>query len=151
MMCGVGELMTLDLPADSPLLDLPWILTIAPASEDEQWDPIVFGPYERGHALALGEEAVTDQPLIAVVEPIFPHVSGEAIAEEIAVARAAAVEHLGEEEDDDADSDVGYDDEDEEHDHEHAEVPSAEEVRAGIARVAARLLAEHLTENVSEA
>ncbi len=151
MMCGVGELMTLDLPSDSPLLDLPWILTIAPTSEDAEWDPIVFGPYERGHALALGAEVVDGQDLVAVVEPIFPHVSAEAIAEEIAVARAAAVEHVGEEEDDDADSDIEDDDEDDDHDHEHIDgAPSAEEVRAGIARVAARLLADHLAENVSE-
>jgi hypothetical protein len=154
MMCGVGELMTLDLPPDSPLLELPWILTIAPASEDADWDPIVFGPYEREHALALGAEVVDGLDLVAVVEPIFPHVSAEAIAEEIAVAQAAAVEHAGEEDDDDTDSDVedDEDDEDEDHDHEHIDgTPSAEDVRAGIARVAARLLADHLAENVSEA
>ena len=32
---GVGALVTLDLPADSPVLALPWIVTIGPLSEDE--------------------------------------------------------------------------------------------------------------------
>ncbi|TML26220.1 MAG: hypothetical protein E6G35_10895 [Actinobacteria bacterium] len=145
MMGGVGELMTLDLPPDSPLLELPWIITIAPAAEEEQWDAVVVGPYERAHALALAEEIVTDEPLLAVVEPVTPHVSVEAIREEIAVARAAALEHAGEEEDDDADSDVDYEDE-EDDEHEHHELPSPEEVQAGIARVAARLLTEHISE-----
>jgi hypothetical protein len=153
MMGGVGELMTLDLPPDSPVIDLPWIITIAPSSEEEDWDPIVLGPYERAHALALAEEVVTDEPLVAVVEPVMPHVSADAIREEIAVARAAALEHAGEEEDDDSDSDV-YDEDDEDddeggHDHEHLELPGPEEIKAGIARVAARLLAEHLAENVN--
>jgi hypothetical protein len=150
MMSGVGELFTMELPPDAPQLDLPWIITIAPADEVEEWDPIVLGPYERGHALALAEEVVTDEPLVAVVEPVAPHVSVEAIREEVAVARARALEHVGEEEDDDADSDVEFDDEgDDDHDHEHLEVPDPEEVRAGIARVAARLLADTLAENVN--
>src|SRR5205807_1164055 len=133
----------------------------------------------------LGAEVVTDQPFVAVVEPIFPHVSVDAIREEIAVARAAALEHLGEEEDDDADSDIEdlddsdlEDEEDDEEDDEddldeeddededddlddeedlddefdgHPEAPSAEEVRAGISRVAARLLADHLADNPADA
>jgi hypothetical protein len=163
MMCGVGELMTLELPADSPLLDLPWIITIGPLSDDEEWDAIVAGPYEYGHALALAEEIVTDEPLLAVVEPVTPHVSVEAIREEIAVSRAAALEQDGDEEDDDTDSDAEYedvededddaeegdedeDDEDDEDGHEHAGPPTPDEVRAGVARVAARLLAENLSE-----
>lgn len=150
MMCDVGELFTMELPPDAPQLDLPWIITIAPADEAEEWDPIVLGPYERGHALALAEEVVTDEPLVAVVEPVAPHVSVAAIREEIEAARSHAAEHAGAEEDDDADSDVDYDDEDDdEHDHEHFEVPDADEVRAGIARVAARLLADNLDEKVN--
>src|SRR2546423_8933621 len=100
---GVGALVTLELPADSPVLTLPWIITIGPLSDDEEWEPVVCGPYERAHALALAEEVVADEELMAVVEPVAPHVSVDAIREEIASARALAVE---EEEDDDADGDA---------------------------------------------
>ena len=150
MMSGVGELIMLELPPDAPQLDLPWIITIAPAAENEEWHPIVLGPYERVHAVAIAGEVVTGEELIAVVEPVTPHVSVEAIREEIAVARAAAMEHVGEEEDDDTDSDADYDEDDEDMD-EHLAAPSTEEVRAGIARVAARLLADNIAENVNEA
>ena len=44
MMCGVGALVTLELPADSPVRDLPWIVTIGPLDDDEDWDAVVCGP-----------------------------------------------------------------------------------------------------------
>ena len=167
MMFGVGALVTLELPADSPVLSLPWIITIGPLSDEEEWDPVVCGPYERAHALALAEEIVADEELMAVVEPVMPHVSVEEIREEIVAARALAAE----EEDDDADTDlvdveldeeaedgpeyddedeldvdedddVGLADEDDEDDEDadaHAGPPSPEEIRAGFARIAARL------------
>ena len=57
---NVGTLVTLDLPDDSPVLALPWIITFGPADEDaDNWEPVVCGPYERAHALAeaaLGEQ-----------------------------------------------------------------------------------------------
>jgi len=141
---GVGALVTLDLPADSPVLALPWIVTIGPLSEDEEWDAVVFGPYEQAHALALAEEVVADEELMAVVEPVIPHVSIDAIREEIASARALATE----EEDDDADSDADKDededdeaDEDEDGHEQHPAPPSPDEIRAGFARIAARLTA----------
>jgi hypothetical protein len=146
MMCRVGELMTLELPADSPLLDLPWIVTIGPLSDPQEWQAIVLGPYERAHALALAEEIVADEDMGAVVEPITPHTSVEAIREEIALARVAAREAVGEEEDDDSDSDYLAGAQEDEEDEEHHAPPTEEEVRAGVARVAARLLAENLTE-----
>ena len=43
--------MTLHLPEDSPVLNLPWIITFGPLAEDEDWEPVVSGPYERAHAL----------------------------------------------------------------------------------------------------
>jgi hypothetical protein len=140
---GVGALVTLDLPADSPVLTLPWIVTIGPLSEDEEWDAVVCGPYERAHALALAEEVVADEELMAVVEPVIAHLSVEAIREEIASARALATE----EEDDDADSDSAEDLEEEDptagdaddEEHEHPAPPTPDEIRAGIARIAARL------------
>jgi hypothetical protein len=158
MMCGVGALVTLELPADSPVRDLPWIVTIGPLSDDEDWDAVVCGPYERAHALAIAEELVADEQLMAVVEPVTPHVSIEVIRQEIAAARAAAVDlSAPEEDDDDTDSDLEaeYPDEDDEADdeadddeepEEHPGPPTPEEVRAGVARVAARLLAETLSE-----
>src|SRR5256885_8775060 len=108
MMCGVGALVTLELPADSPALDLPWIITIGPLTEEEEWEAIVLGPYEHGHALALAEEIVADDQLMAVVEPGTPPLSVDAIREEIAIVPAAALEGAGEEDDDDADSDAEY-------------------------------------------
>src|SRR5215213_9635181 len=107
MMCAVGALMTLELPDDSPALDLPWIITIGPLSEDEDWQAVVVGPYERDHALGLAEEIVSGEELLAVVEPLTSHDSVEAIRAEIAVSQAAALEQAGED-DDDADSDAEF-------------------------------------------
>src|SRR5256884_3679285 len=89
---GVGALVTLELPADSPALTLPWIITFGPLSDDEEWEPVVCGPYERGHALALAEEVVADEELMAVVEPVLPYVSVDDIREAVATARAEAAE-----------------------------------------------------------
>jgi hypothetical protein len=168
--------MTLELPDNSPMLSMPWIITFGPMAEDDEWEPVVCGPYEREHALGLAEEIVADEELTAVVEPLLPLVEIERIREEIAVARALADEEADEDQDtdlefqsedydededeedeeydededeesedeDEGDEDVEYDedeDEDEEDDdeHEHAGPPSPDEIRAGFARIAARL------------
>ncbi|OLB77975.1 MAG: hypothetical protein AUI14_14590 [Actinobacteria bacterium 13_2_20CM_2_71_6] len=139
----MGALVTLELPADSPVLLLPWIITIGPLSDEEEWEAVVCGPYERAHALALAEEVVADEELMAVVEPVVPHLSVDAIREEIATARAVAAEEV----DDDADSDLTDDEEAEDeageveaaHDA-HAGPPTPDEIRAGLARIAARLI-----------
>ncbi len=143
----MGALVTLEVPADSPVLSLPWIITIGPLSDDEEWEAVVCGPYERAHALALAEEVVADEDLMAVVEPVVPHVTVDAIREEVAAARALAEE----ESDDDTDSDAAGEDEaadDEEPDEteeteaeaeERPGPPSVDEIRAGFARIAARL------------
>ena len=138
MMGGVGALVTLELPADSPALTLPWIITFGPLSDDEEWEPVVCGPYERAHALALAQEVVADEDLMAVVEPVVPHVTVDAIRDEVATARAAAAE----ESDDDADTDVADPDAPGAHgtEYQHAGgAPTPEEIRAGFARIAARL------------
>jgi Pentapeptide repeats (9 copies) len=96
---------TLDLPAGAPALELPWIITFGPLSEDEEWEPVVVGPYERPHALALAEEIVADEDLMAVVEPLLPHVSVAEIRAEIAAAIALG----GEEEDADEETDLVFD------------------------------------------
>ena len=62
--------MTLELAADSPILEMPWIITFGPLSDEEDWEPVVCGPYERPHAIALAEEVVADEELMAVVEPV---------------------------------------------------------------------------------
>jgi hypothetical protein len=156
----VGALVTLELPEDSPVLTLPWIITFGPLDDDEEWEPVVCGPYERAHALSLAETVVADEELMAVVEPVLPHASVDDIKEEIATARLAAESDEDEDEDfeDDDGLEVSFDDEledefdgelDEEADGERVEYesvdptppPSPAEVRAGFARIAAKLAA----------
>lgn len=148
MMGAVGALVTLDLPADAPALTLPWIITFGPLNEDEEWEPVVCGPYERAHALALAEAVVADEDLMAVVEPLQPHVTAEQILGDIAASRLAA-------ENEDLETAAldeelaGYDDDHHGHGHDHDhddpdhthEPPSIEEIRAGFARIAAKLTA----------
>jgi hypothetical protein len=154
----MGAIVTLDLQPDSPILTLPWIITFGPLEDDEDWEPVVCGPYERGHALALAESVVADEELMAVVEPLMPHTSVDEINEEIASSKLAAeeaededIEELEEFEDDIA----GFvDDESEDETEEDLESfdededaveattpPTPDEVRAGFARIAARLTA----------
>src|SRR6185369_13054655 len=91
----VGTLVTLDLPTGSPVADLPWVITIGSLGDEEDWEPIVCGPYERAHALALAQAVVADEDLLAVVEPLLPRPDAEAIRDEIELARAAADEAEG--------------------------------------------------------
>ena len=152
----MGTLVTLDLADDSPTLSLPWIITFGPMDEADDWEPVVCGPYERAHALALAETVIADEELMAVVEPVQPHSSVDDIREEIASAKAAAEPDEDEDEDfeldPDADVDVSLDgasfgddlDDEDDDDLELEEVepstpPSPAEVRAGFARIAARL------------
>ena len=132
--------MTLDLPDDSPVLGMPWIITFAPEEEAEEfWDPVVCGPYERAHALALAEAVVADEDLTAVVEPLQPAVTVDQIRGEIAASRLAAEEAEDDETEDDDEHDHDHD-----HDHEGEMVepstpPTPEEIRAGFARIAEQL------------
>jgi hypothetical protein len=129
----VGTLMTLSLPPESPVADLPWVITIGALGDDEDWEPVVCGPYERGHALALAQAVVADEELMAVVEPLLPLVDAEAIRDEIELARAAVEPDPPLE---------PVDDETQEWAHERVEpgpAPTAGEVRAAFARIAARL------------
>lgn len=147
----MGTLVTLDLADDSPVLSLPWIITFGPMDDADDWEPVVCGPYERDHALALAETVIADEELMAVVEPVQPHSSVEDIRDEIATAKLAA----DEDEDDDYELDpdnqvelsLDGDDDDDFDDDEELELeeveptapPSPAEVRAGFARIAARL------------
>ena len=152
----MGALVTLDLPDDSPVLALPWIITFGPLDDSDEWEPVVCGPYERAHALSLAETVVADEELMAVVEPVLPHASVEEIRSEIEIAKSSAAEADEEDEyefddeasddegdeDDEDDIDVELEDYTEEHEYEEVEPtppPSPEEVRAGFARIAARL------------
>ncbi len=128
--------MTLDLPADSPVRDLPWIVTIGPLGDDDEWDPVVCGPYERPHALALAQSVVADEDLMAVVEPLLPLADVEAVRDEIDQARAAAPHDL----DGAADDEGDWPDEGPERRHVPPVGPPTEaEIRAGFARIAATL------------
>lgn len=128
--------MTLDLPDDSPALSLPWIITFGPADDEEEWEPVVCGPYERAHALALAEAVLADEDLMAVVEPLQPALTVDQIRGEIAASRLNADEA----EDDDTEDD------DHDHDHDHGEElvtpsapPSPEDIKAGFSRIARSL------------
>jgi hypothetical protein len=135
----------LELADDSPVLDLPWIITFGPLSDEEDWEPVVCGPYERAHAIALAEEVVADQELMAVVEPLVGLTSAEAIRAEIAEAQAMAAETPDDAFDDlDEDDDLEFDDIPEpDADHVVPPPPTPDEIRAGMARIAARLAAEN--------
>jgi hypothetical protein len=146
---------TLDLPEDSPAQTLPWIITFGPSDEEEVWEPVVCGPYERAHALALAESVVADEELMAVVEPLQPYVTIDQIRGEIAAARLAAAEaEDADTEADEAERAAAADRADESgggsggaHDHDHepegpiapSDPPSPEEIRAGFARIAEKL------------
>jgi hypothetical protein len=132
----VGTLVTLDLPADSPVADLPWVITIGSLGDEEDWEPVVCGPYERAHAVALAQAVVADEDLMAVVEPLLPLVGAEAIRDEIELARAAA------EADDRPGDDIDPDAAAQQWETRHVRpgpVPTEAEVRAGFARIATRL------------
>lgn len=134
--------MTLDLPVGSPTESVPWIITFGPLSDEDEWDAVVCGPYERPHALAIAEEIVADEDMMAVVEPLLPHVDVAAIRDEIATARANALGVNDVEGDVDLEvEDIGVADLTEEGEEAggHAGAPDPEEIRAGFARIATRL------------
>jgi hypothetical protein len=141
MVC-VGALVTVELPDDSPALGLPWIITFGPLGEDEDWEPVVCGPYERPHALALAEAVVADEDLVAVVEPLLPHTTVDEIRAEIESAKlaggtAAVEEDMPDEEFAEELAEIG-----EGGPVEAAGPPTPNEVRAGIRRIAAQLSAD---------
>ncbi len=140
MMGSMGALVTLDLPDDSPMIALPWIITFGPLDEAEEWEPVVCGPYERPHALSMAEWIVADDDLMAVVEPLLPAVSVEEIRGEITSARTAAADEAAQVERADLYGDYAdtVDEEDEEgaEEVETPDPPTEAEVRAGFQRVA---------------
>lgn len=138
--------MTLDLPSDSPMLDLPWVITFGPLGDADEWEPVVCGPYERPHALALAEAVVADEQLMAVVEPLVPAVSVEQIRGEIAAAQLAAEDETVRVDQADLYGDLEdtIDEEEElatERPAETAPLPAPDpaDLRAAFARIAARL------------
>jgi hypothetical protein len=142
----VGALVTLELPEDSPVLAMPWIITFGPLTDDDEWEPVVCGPYERPHALALAEAVVADEELMAVVEPLLPHVSVDEIRGEIVAAKMAAAEETEDEAEIYGDYDladrVAEDGEAEGLADVPSSPPSPDEVRAGFARIAAKLTSQ---------
>ncbi|ATO15102.1 hypothetical protein O7600_22720 [Micromonospora sp. WMMA1998] len=145
----MGALVTLDLPDDSPMLGLPWIITFAPLGPEDEWEPVVCGPYERPHALALAEAVVAEEQLMAVVEPLLPALTPEEIRGEIAAAQIAAADEAAQA--DQADLYGDFEDVIDEElelaaerrpEPEPANPPDRDEVRAGFARIAALLTAK---------
>jgi hypothetical protein len=140
MMCGVGALVTLEVPADSPLLANPWIIRFGPLNDDEEWEPVVCGPYEHSHAMALAESIAADEELMAVVEPVQPYVSVDQIRGDIAAARlAAAGDAVEPDYPDEEYPPMGDSFPDGDTFPEPSPPPSPDEIRAGSARIAARL------------
>lgn len=139
----VGALVTLDLPDDSPMLGLPWIITFGPLGDADEWEPMVCGPYERPHALALAEAVVAEEQLMAVVEPLLPALSAEEIRGEIAAAQIAAEDEAARTDEADlyGDFEDVIDEElelaaEREPTPEPSTAPSEAELRAGFARIA---------------
>lgn len=125
----MGTLVTLDLPVNSPVADLPWVITIGALGDDEDWEPVVCGPYERAHALALAQAVVADEDLMAVVEPLLPRPDAEAIRDEIQLARSAGDEPAENDGEDPQTRRVRP-----------GRAPTEAEVREGWSRIAARLV-----------
>lgn len=141
--------MTLDLPDDSPMLGLPWIITFGPLAAEDEWEPVVCGPYERPHALALAEAVVAEEQLMAVVEPLLPALTPDEIRGEIAAAQIAAADEVAEIDQADlyGDFEDVIDDElelaaERQPEPQPANPPDVDEVRAGFARIAALLTAK---------
>ncbi|NMO50331.1 hypothetical protein HH310_03880 [Actinoplanes sp. TBRC 11911] len=126
----MGTLVTLDLPPGSPVADLPWVITIGALGDEEDWEPVVCGPYEWAHALALAQAVVADEDLMAVVEPLLPRLDADAIRAEIELARSAG-------ESGDPEGDVVEDPETRRV--RPGRAPTGAEVREGWARIAERL------------
>ena len=143
----VGALVTLDLPDDSPMLGLPWIITFGPLGDADEWEPVVCGPYERPHALALAEAVVAEEQLMAVVEPLVPALSADEVRGEIAAAQIAARDEEARIVESDLYGDFGdvLAEEleraaaQEEHPPEPVPAPTEEELRAGFERIAEQL------------
>jgi hypothetical protein len=125
----VGTLVTLHLPPDSPVANLPWIITIGALDDQEEWEPLVCGPYERPHALALAQAVVADEDLMAVVEPLLPLADTAAIRDEIELARTGQ----------DIDTTATDLNGDEPLRTTPGRPPTETEVRAGFARIATKL------------
>ncbi|WP_168200489.1 hypothetical protein [Allokutzneria sp. NRRL B-24872] len=138
----------------SPIEDLPWVVVFQ--SLDDAWDSFTCGPYERDHAIALAEAvAVEEDDVLAAVEPLLPALEPADILADIAELREV---HEDEDEDDEeeeeeleeseeSEEDAEDDEEESEEDGEELEitdieVPDADEVREGMARVVNRLLAD---------
>ncbi|SDN46238.1 hypothetical protein [Allokutzneria albata] len=134
----------------SPIEDLPWVVVFQ--SLDDAWDSFTCGPYERDHAIALAEAvAVEEDDVLAAVEPLLPALEPADILADIAELREAHEEEdededetdeAEESEEDDEESEESEEDGDEELEITDIEVPDADEVREGMARVVNRLLAD---------
>ena len=136
----MGAVVTVELPEDAPEHSQPWIITFGPIEDEENWEPVVCGPYERAHALSLAETVVADEDLLAVVEPLNPFATVDQIRAEIELNRAqGAADEEDEDEDIDIDLEHAHQDIEEIEEIEPTPPPSPEEIRAGFARIASRL------------
>lgn len=142
--------MTFEFPEGAPQNDQPWIITFGPRDSSEDWEPVVCGPYERAHALALAQNLLSDTDIMGVVEPLLPATTLDEIRAQIVLSMQYSAASGHEEDDDELDSDgelngiaedhaEDHADDDDDEDHSIAQEPTPDEIRAGFARISERL------------
>lgn len=135
----MGGVIIYEPDEESEVNEFPWVVTFEP-SGGEEWDSFVCGPYERDHAIALAEAVALDEGgVLAVVVPMLPAFSAVDVVATIEELRQAVEE---EEEDDQVNgTPVDFDDDDEFEEQEvEFELPSPEEIKAGMERTYRRLI-----------
>jgi hypothetical protein len=130
----VGIVLSFQPEDDSPVQDLPWLVTFQPG-EGEDWDSFSCGPYRREHAEALADAvAMPVDGVVAIVEPLLAALDAETVIAEIQRRRDEAAELDAQEVEDDSESD------DEEVEEDELALPTPAEVRGGMEAVLRQLL-----------
>lgn len=135
----MGGVIIYEPDEESEVNEFPWVVTFEP-SGGEEWDSFVCGPYERDHAIALAEGVALDEGgVLAVVVPMLPALSAVDVVATIEELRQAVEE---EEEDEQVNgTPVDFDDDEEFEEQEvEFELPSPEEIKAGMERTYRRLI-----------
>lgn len=138
----MGGVIVYEPDDESEVNEFPWAVTFEPSGGDE-WDSFICGPYERDHAVALAEAvALEENGVLAVVMPMLPALSADDVVRTIEELREAAEEEAEEEEQiNGTPLEFGSDDSEEFEEQEvEFELPSPEEIKAGMERTYQRLI-----------
>jgi hypothetical protein len=131
----VGIVLSFQPEDDSPVQDLPWLVTFQPG-EGEDWDSFSCGPYRREHAEARADAvAMPVDGVVAIVEPLLAALDAETVIAEIQRRRDEAAEL---EEAEEAEGEDEPDDEELEED--ELPLPAPADVRGGMEAVMRQLL-----------